>query len=309
MSSSIPEYLRLLPAETVQRLGRFRIPARGLVEGNVAGRHKSPYKGMSVEFAEHRPYTRGDDLRTLDWRIYGKVDRYYVKQYIEETNLRATILLDASGSMGYAGNLAAPIGPAAASKLAYGQHLAAILAYLLRGQQDSVGLVTFDSRIRSFLPARSRGSQLRLILESLHQTAPGHDTNLAGVFHEIAERVPRRGLIVIISDLFDDTPAVLRALHHFRFRKHDVLLLHVMAEEELTFPFTQWSDFRSLEAAGVNAQLDPPAIRAEYLKRLREFLHTVEAACGQMRVAYVPMNTKTPYAEALTNYLAFRSGR
>jgi uncharacterized protein (DUF58 family) len=300
--------MRLLPAETIGRLGRAGVAARGLVEGTISGRHKSPYKGISVEFAEHRPYTRGDDLRNLDWRIYGKIDRYYVKQYIEETNLRATILVDASGSMRYAGNRAAKIDGRPASKFVYAQHLAAILTYLLVGQQDAVGLATFDTQVRTFLPARSRSSQLRVILEELDRTAPGAETSLAAVFHQIADRIPRRGLVVIISDLFDDTERLLKALHHFRYRKHDVLLLHVMADEELTFPFEEWTNFRSLETAGINAQLDPQSIRAAYLDRVRDFLKAIQTVCGQMRVSHVPMNTKTPYCDALAECLAHRRG-
>jgi uncharacterized protein (DUF58 family) len=305
---ALPDYMRLLPADAVARLGGAGILARGLVQGNVAGRHRSPYKGISVEFAEHRPYARGDDLRNLDWRIWGKSDRYYVKQYIEETNLRATLLVDASGSMQYAGTAAAKIDGRPASKFAYAQRLAAILAYIFAGQQDAVGLVTFDAGIRSLLPARNRSSQLRHVLEELHRTSPGDETALSPVFHDIAERIPRRGMVVVISDLFDEIEPLLQALHHFRYRKHEVMLLHVMADEELSFPFEQWTEFRCLETAGLAAQLDPQSIRAAYLQRIHEFLHAMEVSCGQMRIDYVPMNTKTSYSEALAQYLAHRRG-
>jgi len=334
----MPDYMRLLPPETIGRLGRLGVVARTLVEGKIAGRHKSPYKGISVEFAEHRLYCKGDDLRNLDWRIYGKVDRYYVKQYIEETNLRATILVDASGSMGYAGSSAAPIDGRPASKLAYAQHLAAILAYLLIGQQDAVGLVTFDTQIRGYLPARNVSSQMRILLEMLHATRAGAEgkrgqppfagTNLrsvpaqgvlrtngdcplfpiAGVLDVVAERIPRRGMVFILSDLFDATEPLLRALHHFHYKKHDVIVLHVMAEEELTFPFEHWTNFRSLETAGVSVQLDPRSLRAVYLERVRSFLKSLELSCGQMRITYVPMNTKVPYTDALAEALSRRQG-
>lgn len=307
--SAVPDYMRLLPPETLARLGRANLIARGMVEGAIAGRHKSPYKGISVEFAEHRPYTRGDDLRNLDWRIYGKIDRYYVKQYIEETNLRATLVVDASGSMRYAGEAAAEIDGRPASKFTYVQRLAAALTYILVGQQDAVGLATFDSQIRTFLPARSRSSQLRVILEELHRAQPGNETSLAAVLHEVAERIPRRGLVIVLSDLFDATEPMLQALHHFCYRKHEVLLLHVMADEEITFPFDQWAEFCSLETPGEQAQLDPQSIRATYLARVREFIHQIEVACGQMRIDYVPMCTKTPHADALAEYLAHRRGR
>ena len=309
MSAPVPDYMKLLPAEAIGRLGRLDVIARSLVEGSISGRHKSPYKGISVEFAEHRAYTRGDDLRNLDWRIYAKVDRYYVKQYIEETNLRTTVVLDASGSMAFAGSEAARIGDGPASKFSYGQHLAAAFSYIMVGQQDAVGLVTFDTRVRTFLPARSRSSQLRLILEQLARAQPGQETGLSGVLHEVAERIPRRGIVVIISDLFGDTEPLLKALHHFRYRKHEVLIFHVMADEELTFPFSHWTNFRSLETEGVAVQLDPRSIRAVYLERVGAFIKAVESACGQMRVAYVPLNTKVPYDEALAGYLARRMGR
>ncbi len=306
--SSVPDYMRLLPPETLGRLGRLGVLARTLVEGKIAGRHKSPYKGISVEFAEHRLYCRGDDLRNLDWRIYGKVDRYYVKQYIEETNLRATMVVDASGSMGYAGSAAAPIDGRPGSKLAYAQHLAAILSYLLIGQQDAVGLVTFDTQVRGFLPARNCSSQMRILLEMLHATKAGAETNVSGVLDEVAERIPRRGMVFILSDLFDATEPLLRALHHFHYKKHDVIVLHVMADEELTFPFEQWTNFRSLETAGVSVQLDPRSLRAVYLERVRGFLKSLELSCGQMRITYVPMNTKVPYTDALAEFLSRRQG-
>ena len=208
--------------------------------------------------------------------------------------------------MKYAGAAAAKIDGRPASKFAYAQRLAAILAYVFAGQQDAVGLVTFDTAIRSVLPARNRSSQMRLVLEQLHRTRPGDETSLAPVFHDIAERIPRRGMVIVISDLFDEVEPLLRALHHFRYRKHDVMVFHVMAEEELTFPFEQWTEFRSLETAGLEAQLDPQSIRAAYLGRVREFIHTMETACGQMRIDYVRMNTKVAYDEALANYLARR---
>ena len=211
--------------------------------------------------------------------------------------------------MKFAGSCAAPVDGKPASKFCYGQHLTAILTYLLVGQQDAVGLVTFDSKIRCNLPARSRSSQLRIILEELHNTVPCKETGLARGFHEIAECLPRRGLVIVISDLFDDTESLLKALNHFRYRRHDVIVLHVMAEEELSFPFNQWTKFRSLETAGVQAQLDPQSIRAAYLERLGAFIRAVEKACGQMRVGYVPLNTKIPYCEALAEYLARRAGR
>ena len=307
--ASQPDYMRLLPPVALEKVARLELIARGVVEGFVSGYHKSPYKGFSVEFAEHRQYVPGDNIRDVDWRVYAKSDRYYIKQYIEETNLRATLLLDASGSMKYAGRRASLLDGRPITKFEYGQLLAAFLTYLLINQQDAVGLVTFDTKIRRYIPARSRASHLRAILEELHGTAPGEETDLAPIFHEIADRIHRRGLVIIISDLFGDPDEILSALHHFRYRKHEVMLLHVMAEEELSFPFDRWTNFRDLEVHGQNIHLDPRSIRAEYLDRVRSFVRRVEMGCGQMKIDYVPMSTGQKFDVALANYIAGRQNR
>ena len=304
-----PDYMSLLTPEALERLGRLEIIARGVVEGFITGRHKSPYKGFSAEFAEHRQYVAGDNIRDLDWRVYARNDRYYVKQYIEETNLRATILLDASGSMAYSGKRAASINGGRLSKFEYARRIAASLAYLMINQQDAVGLVTFDAAVRRYVPARSRPTHLRIVLEEMYRAQPGAETNLAGVFHDIAERVHRRGMVIIVSDLFDDVEEILNALHHFRYRKHEVILMHVMAEEELAFPFDRWANFRGLEAANQQVSLDPRAVQAEYLERVHEFIRRLDMACGRMKIDYVPMCTREPYEVALSRYLATRLSR
>ena len=304
-----PEYMKLLDPDALAKIGRLELLARGVVEGFVSGRHKSPYKGFSSEFAEHREYVPGDNIRDLDWRVYARSDRYYIKQYIEETNLRALILLDASGSMGYRGRLAAKHRGESLNKFQYGQYLAAALAHLMINQQDAVGLATFDTAIRRYIPARSRGSHLRVILQELAATQPGEESSLAEVFHDLAERVHRRGLIIIISDLFDRIGQILNALHHFRYRKHEVLLLHVMAEEELTFPFDRWSLFRNLERLGHQLQLDPLAVKSEYLTRVRQFIRRLEIGCGQMDIDYVQLSTQNGFELALAHYLAHRMAR
>jgi len=304
--SGMPEYMRLLPASTLGRLGKLDLTARGAVEGVITGRHKSPYKGFSVEFAEHRQYVPGDDIRNLDWRVLGKADRYYIKQYIEETNLRATILVDASGSMSYAGDAAAKLNGKPASKFEYAQHIAAILTYILIHQQDATGMVTFDTAIRRYVPPRSRPSQIRILLEELCETKPGAETDLATIFHDIAERIPRRGLVIIVSDMFGDLASIVNALQHFRYRKHEVMLLHVMADEELTFPFEKWTNFRCLEERALQQQLDPRAIRAAYLDRVGQFVRGLDLECGRMQIDYVPLNTKVAYDVALANYLVNR---
>ena len=301
-----PAYTRLLDPDALARVNRLQLIARGVVAGFISGRHRSPYRGFSVEFAEHREYTPGDNIRDLDWRVYARSDRYYVKQYIEETNLRATILLDASGSMRYTGNAAARHQGRGQSKFEYARLLAASLMHLLIHQQDAVGLVTFDGAVRRYLPARTRPSHLRVLLETLCATEPGRETALAPVFHEIAERIPRRGLIIIISDLFDDPDALLKALHHFRFRKHEVIVLQVMAEEELTFPFNRWTLFRDLEPGERQLEMDPRAIRTAYLEEMRRFLASLERECGRMKIDYVPLSTRQEFDVALSQYLARR---
>lgn len=307
-SQGEPRYTRLLDGEALAKIGRLELIARGVVEGFVAGRHRSPYKGFSVEFAEHRQYSPGDDLRDLDWRVLAKSDRYYIKQYIEETNLRATILLDASGSMAYRGEKAARHQGQPLSKFEYGRFLAASLAHLMIHQQDAVGLVTFDTEMRRYIPARSRVSHLRVLLEQLVDSQAGRETSLAPILHDVAERIHRRGLVVIISDLFDEPEEIIKALHHFRYKKHEVLLLHVMAEEELTFPFDRWSKFENLEDPAQQLQVDPRALRAEYLSRVRRFCRQIELGCGQMNVDYVPMTTAKGFDLALAHYLAMRKG-
>ena len=304
-----PDYMKLLDPGAMTKLRRLELIARGVVEGFISGRHRSPYKGFSSEFAEHREYVPGDNIRDLDWRVYGRSDRYYIKQYIEETNLRTLILLDASGSMKYTGSLAARRGGQPLSKFQYGQYLAAALAHLMINQQDAVGLATFDAKLRRYIPCRSRASHLRAILQELHATQPGAESSLAPVFHDMAERIHHRGLVVVISDLFDSIDEVLKALHHFRYRRHEVLLLHVMAEEELTFPFDRWSLFRDLERDGHRRQLDPLAVRAEYLTRVRSFIRRLEIGCGQMDVDYVQLSTKNDFDVALAHYLAYRMAR
>lgn len=303
-----PDYMRLLDPQALAKIHRLELIARGTVEGFVSGRHKSPFKGFSVEFAEHRQYAPGDNVKDLDWRVYGKSDRYYIKQYVEESNLRATILLDASGSMSYRGSRAAGRGAAPLSKFEYGRYLAASLAHLMLHQQDAVGLVTFDTRIRRYIPARSRISHLRAILEELHGTAPGNETALAPIFDDIAERIHRRGLVIVISDLFDDAEEIVKALHHFRYRKHEVIVLHVMAEEELKFPFEGQVRFRDLELAGPDVQFDVRAIRAAYLDEVRRFIRRIEFGCGQMSIDYVPLSTERSFDIALAQYLAYRRG-
>lgn len=292
--------MRLLAPEVIGSLKRLEWLARLRKQGTLTGRHTSPDKGVSVEFAEHREYTMGDDLRNLDWRVMAKSDRNVVKQFIEETNLRATMVLDVSGSMNFRGD------QSELSKFEYGQYLAAALAYLYIKQGDASGLVTFDDTLRTSMRAESRPSQVRRICEELHKTEPGKETGVGKVLHEVAERIPRRGLVILISDLFDEPSEVIEALHHFDYRQHELVIFHVLAEEELSFPFQSFQRFRDLEGVEEMLRIDPQAVRAAYLDKLKTFISSIEDVCGNLRADYVPVSTKTPVSEALVRYLGRR---
>ncbi len=301
-----PAYMKWLPPSTTATISRCEFFGRTMKSGFISGRHRSPKKGNSVEFAEHRQYQPGDDLRTLDWKVLGRKDRLYIRQYEEETNLRTTILLDCSGSMAYAGDAAAERDGRPLSKFDYARHLAAGLAYMLAGQQDAVGLVTFDTKIREYLPAKSSASQTRRILEALDKAETGGETDPAPVFDDIAERIPPRGLVVIVSDLFSGDPdALLKALHHFNYRRHEIVVLHVLAEEEISFPFDGHVHFDNLEGAD-ELMLDAKSIRAGYLEQVNEFLRRIATGVRKMNADYVPMNTRTPFDSALVDYLSRR---
>ena len=306
MKTNAPSYMKWLPPKTTATISRCELFGRTMKSGFISGRHRSPKKGNSVEFAEHRQYMPGDDLRTLDWKVLGRKDRLYIRQYEEETNLRTTILLDCSGSMAYDGDAAAELDGRRLSKFDYARYLAAGLTYMLTGQQDAVGLVTFDTKIREYLPARSSASQTRRILETLDGAKPGGETDPAPIFDDIAERIPGRGLIVIVSDLFSsDQDALLKALHHFHYRKHEIIVLHVMADEEISFSFDGHVHFDNLEGTE-ELMLDAQSIRASYLEQVNAFLRKVGDGVRKMGADYVPMNTKVPFDRALVDYLARR---
>ena len=305
-SLHLPDSMALLPEETMGVLRRMEWLARKRKQGTLTGKHTSPDKGFSVEFAEHREYSPGDDPRNLDWRVMAKNDRNVIKQYIEETNLRVTFAVDVSGSMQYQGEQAAEIDGTARSKFDYARYLTAALSYLYIKQGDGAGLVTFDTEIRSRLRAVSRPSQVKRILDTLWESKTGTDTDVSTVLHEVAEQIPRRGLVIIISDFFDDPQKMIEALHHFDFRQHELVLFHVLAEEELTFPFKDFQQFRDLEKVEPMLKIDPQAVRAAYLERLRSFVKSMDAAAGNLRADYVPVTTKTPLRDTLIRYLGRR---
>jgi uncharacterized protein (DUF58 family) len=286
---------------SLSRYGHLTLVARNLVEGFLSGVHKSPYKGFSVEFAEHRQYYPGDEIRHIDWRVYGKTDRYYIKEYEEETNLRAHLVVDASGSMAYRGGHA--------SKLQYAQHVAASLAYLMLHQRDAVGLATHDTRLRRLLGPRSTSKHLLTLLRALEETEPGGETALAPLWHQLAVRLKRRGLVVLLSDCFEPVAPLLRALQHFRHRRHEVLLFHILAPEEIDFPFKKWTMFRSLEAPSHRLLVDPQRLRRQYQESFQRFCQELRDAAGRAGVDYHLMRTDEPVDRALGIYLTRRQRR
>jgi uncharacterized protein (DUF58 family) len=283
---------------SLARYGRLLLVARNLVEGFLTGVHKSPFKGSSVEFAEHRQYYAGDEIRHIDWRAFGKTDRYYVKEYEEETNLRAHLIVDASGSMAYAGKHG--------SKFQYAQYVAASLAYLMLHQRDSVGLVTHDTRLRQKIQPKANSKHLVHLLHTLEGTEPGGETSLASVWHDLATQLKRRAMLIILSDCFDDLGALLRALYHFRHNSHEVVLFHVLAPEEMEFPFRKWTQFRNLEVNAHRLLVDPQRLRKEYLKNFQSFCTELRDNVRRMQVDYHLLRTDEPVDRALGLYLSRR---
>ena len=290
--------MRFDPTE-LRKYGGLTLIARTLVEGFLTGVHKSPYKGFSVEFAEHRQYYPGDEIRHIDWRAYGKTDRYYIKEYEEETNLKAHLLVDASGSMAFKGK-----NP---SKFQFAQYVAASLAYLMLHQRDAVGLVIHDTRLRQMVPAKASSKHLLRIIRTLEETRPGGETELAPIWHDLAgHQLRRRGLVVILSDCFDDVDRLVKALQHFRHKRHEVLVFHILAPEEIEFPFRRMTKFQNLEVAGHKLLVDPNRLRNEYLKNFREFCVKLKEKAGGMRIDYHLLRTDDPVDRALGVYLTRR---
>jgi uncharacterized protein (DUF58 family) len=290
---------KYLDPEALSRLKNLSLAARQVVEGYFAGMHKSPHKGFSIEFAEHREYTPGVDPRHIDWRVLGRRDKLYVKQYEEETCLRCYLLVDKSASMGYKSD-GVPL-----NKLEYASYLAASLAYLMASQHDSAGLFTFDTAVRDRVPPRQGPGHLRVLMEKLEQTQPGGETTLSDTFHELAESIKRRALVVVLSDLFDDPQQLLGALQHFRHKKHEVIVFQVLDPAEVTFPF---DDITRIEDMENHREItsDPRAFRKAYLDELAKFLDAVRDGCRSARIDYTVAQTDQRFDLFLGTYLARR---
>lgn len=290
---------RFLRPEEISRISRLEVRARQIVEGFLSGLHRSPYYGQSVEFVQHREYVPGDDFRRIDWKVWSKTDKYYIKQYEEDTNLRTLLLLDVSESMSF--------GRGPMTKYDYACTVAAALAYLLLRQQDAVGMVTFDSQIKSRVPIRSRQSHLHTIIQSLQGGKPASKTSIDKLLNQVAEEQSLRGMIVLISDLFVDPQLLDRGLSLLRHRGHDVMVFHILDDEELDFNFSGTTKFEGLEETG-DILCDPRALREGYLAAMQAFLEKIRRQCARQLIDYQTIRTSEHLDAALAYYLNHRIG-
>jgi uncharacterized protein (DUF58 family) len=288
-----------LDPQVLATLQGLQLRARLVVEGYVAGLHRSPYHGFSIEFAEHREYAPGDDLRYLDWKVLGRTDKYYLKQFEEETNLVCYLVLDTSESMRYRSDAAAM------SKLEYAKCVAASLAYLILQQQDSVGLVTFDSEVRTLVRPSSNPSHLEQLLSVMEHASAERKTSTGLVLHDLAERFKKRGIVVVLSDLLDDVQALLTGAKHLRHRRHEVIMMHVLDPAEISFPFQQPLLFRGLEQLP-DVMVEPRGLRKAYLAQFAHYLRRLKEGCRTEQIDYVSLPSDGSLEVALTSYLASR---
>ncbi|MBC8145345.1 MAG: DUF58 domain-containing protein [bacterium] len=292
MAKDYREYLR---PDVVSRLATLELKARLVVEGFITGQHKSPYHGFSVEFAQHRQYMPGDEIRRIDWKVYGRTDRYYIKQYEEETNLKAWVIVDQSASMAFrTGDRI--------SKFEYAVSLAAALSLLMLRQQDAVGAAVYDTEVRGYLPPRSRPSYVQEILKLLTTASPAQGTGTARSLNVLAERVRRRGLVIILSDFFDDPDEVINALKHFRHKRNEVLVMQVLDPLERTFNFGADATFRDMET-GEELVTQPFQIKQAYAEAMTAFTGRLKRECREHGIDYVLLDTSVPYDVALIEYL------
>ncbi|MBI5722404.1 MAG: DUF58 domain-containing protein [Planctomycetes bacterium] len=298
MPLTVEQYLR---PDVIQQVQRLDLKARFIVEGFISGLHASPFHGFSVEFSEHRKYSPGDDIRQIDWNVYGKTDRYYIKKFQAETNLDAYLLVDCSGSMDYStgGRM---------TKMDYAICLAAALGYLMINQQDSVGLFCFDQKVRNFLPPKSKRSHLTHILSMLARTKPYGPTALAEAIHDIAGRVRKKGLMILFSDLIADQEPVVNALHHLKFAGHDLIIFQVLDQSELELEFDGQVRFQDPET-GQQLVADPQAIRAQYVAEVRKFIEEYRRQCQAVRADFATVSNAMTFDKALVEFLIQRQGR
>src|SRR4051812_45594328 len=293
---------------TLAKVRSLELQARLIVEGYLSGMHKSPYHGFSVEFAEHREYVPGDDLKHLDWKVYSRTGRFYLKQYEEETNLTLWLLVDASESMQYGSGAPGADGQPLVRKYDYACMCAAALAYLTLHQQDGVGLVTYDHAVRMFLRPSSQPSHLKQIVNILNRGPGKERTALAPIFHDLAERIPRRGIIVLLSDCFDELDDILAGLKHLRHKKHEVIVFQVLDPAEIDFPFQDATLFRGMEQEP-ELLTAPRALRDGYLENLNAFLDGLHHGCLMQNIDHLQFRTDAPLGKLMAGYLARRLAR
>ena len=293
--------LTILSAEDRDRVSRLQLYARGVVDGLSVGQHRSPHKGFSAEFKEHRPYVQGDETRLIDWKLFGKTDRLFIRQYEEETNLRCTLLVDQSGSMAYRGSA-----PNAISKHEYAIRLAAAIAYLLIQQRDAVGLGLVDDQLQTYIPPRANPGHLQRLMETMAQSKCTRETQLSQVLQSAAPRIRGRGVVILISDCFDDLDSLIRALSFYRLDHSEVVVFQIWDRDELEFPFRQRIEFRNLEAVGQTKMVDPAVLRRGYLERMNRFRMELAQKSARHRIDLVPCITDQPHAEILASYIASR---
>ncbi|MBI2478972.1 MAG: DUF58 domain-containing protein [Planctomycetia bacterium] len=294
--------LKSLDPRTLAKLQGLHLRARRIVEGFVAGLHRSPYRGFSVEFAEHREYVPGDDIRHLDWKVFGRTDKFYLKQYEDETNLICYLVLDVSESMSYRG----PDSPF--SKLEYAQCIAAALAWLVLQNQDAVGLITFDQQIRDYVPPSNSPSRLNELLAVMEQAPSANKTAIGNTFQQLAQKLTKRGVVLIISDLFDEAKSVLNGLRHLRHRQHDLAVLQILDPAELSLPFDRPTLFHGLEGMP-ELTTHPRAIRAAYQAELDSFLKQIKRGCLDNSIDYRLISTDHSFDVALSAFLSSRRAR
>lgn len=287
----LSEFLR---PEVVSRLANMDLRARLIVEGFIAGLHRSPYHGFSVEFAEFRQYNAGESARNVDWKIYAKTDRYYVRFFEDETNLNATLLLDRSASMDFTSG--------GVTKLRYATLLCAALSYLMIRQRDAVGLAVFDERVETLIPHRSVRRHLLHLLRTLDDLTPGSRTAISRALHEMADRIRRRGLVVLISDLMDDPESIMNGLKHFRHRGHEIVIFHILDPIELSLDYRGEVRFVDRET-GEKLRAQPWFLKKDYVRNVHDWISWLELRCKENAIDYNKITTETTFDQALVNYL------
>ena len=291
----------LFRSTDLEKVAALQLLAKNVVEGVTGGIHRSRHIGASIDFKEHRPYVHGDEIRSIDWKLFGKTDRLYIRQYEDETNVRATLVVDQSGSMNYSGSRSNKI-----TKHDYAVRLAACLSYLLVSQQDSVGLVTFDTSIRTQIPPRSRPNHLRILMESLAESACKGETELGGVLHQLLSICRKRGFVILFSDCFGDTESLFKSLSMLRANYQEILLFQILDDDEIDFPFQNRTLFRSLEVREQQLLVDPMSLRRTYLANFENHQERMRIGCQQNRIEWIPVRTSEPYGSVLASYLSRR---